>query len=84
MYFDNLSFNSSPLGSTPRPYGFSALSIVPVDFWRRHFLVYDLNFHKVGSCDLWHGVWHFTPVNSTESFMGFTRDDAIRSWLSCV
>lgn len=41
--------------SSPRPDAgipdFDSLQIVPSDFWRRHFLVHDCNFRKLGSCD---------------------------------
>lgn len=62
--------------------GFSDLSIVPVDFWHRHFLVYDLHFHKLGTCDFVRGMWYFNSVSPKDSYMGLSRDDAIRSWLS--
>lgn len=38
---------------------FSDLSIVPLDFWHRHFLVYDAHYRKLGSCDFVGGVWYF-------------------------
>lgn len=60
------------------------VSLVPTDFWHRHFLAYDPNYHKLGNCDLVRGVWYFTPADSPDSFMGFTRDDAVRSWLTSV
>lgn len=61
---------------------FSDLSIVPLDFWHRHFLVYDVHYHKLGSCDFVGGVWYFHAVSPAESYIGLTRDYAIRSWLS--
>lgn len=56
------------------------LRITPIDFWHRHYLVCDLNYHKLGTCDFIRGIWYFSPIDSTDSFMGFTRDDAILSW----
>lgn len=74
--------------SSPRPDAgipdFYSLQIVPSDFWRRHFLVHDCNFRKLGSCDFFRGVWYFTPIDSDTSFMGFARDDAIRAWLTSL
>lgn len=63
---------------------FSDLSIVAIDFWGRHYLVYDANFHKLGTCDLIYGIWHFTPVSSKDSYKALDRDSAIRFWLSCL
>lgn len=60
----------------------SDLSVVPVDFWHRHYLVYDSHIRKIGSCDFIRGIWYFYFPSTQESFMGFSRDDAIRSWLS--
>ena len=74
--------------SSPRPDAgipdFDSLQIVPSDFWRRHFLVHDGSFRKLGNCDFHRGVWHFTPIGCDTSFMVFSRDDAIKSWLSSV
>lgn len=81
METDCLLFGASPSG-TNCLLTFNNLSISAIDFWRRHFLVYDLNFHKLGTCDLKRGVWYFSPVDSPENYMGFTRDDAIKAWLS--
>ena len=69
----------SPTPSTA--YSLHGLSVYPVDFWHLKYLICDVNFHKVAFCDFRCGIWYCKPVNSTESFMGFTRDDAIRSWL---
>ena len=74
--------------SSPRPdagiLDFDSLRIVPSDFWRRHFLVHDGSFRKLGNCDFHRGVWYFTPIDSDTAFMGFARGDAIKSWLSSV
>lgn len=59
-------------------------TLAPLDLLRRHFLVYDANFHKVGTCDRNKGVWLFRPNNSLDSFMGFSRDDAVRSWFESL
>ena len=72
----------SPSQSRSNSLDFAALKIVPSDFWRRHFLVHDDSFRKLGNCDFHRGVWYFTPIGCDTSFMGFTRDDAIRAWLS--
>lgn len=64
--------------------GLESLSIVPTDFWHRHYLVYDANFHKLGNCDFIRGLWFFNSVADEDSFMGFSRDDAIRSWLATL
>ena len=72
--------------SSPRPdagiLDFDSLQIVPSDFWRRHFLVHDGSFRKLGNCDFHRGVWYFTPISCDTSFMGFTRDDASKAWLT--
>ena len=71
--------------SSPRPdagiLDFDSLQIVPSDFWRRHFLVHDGSFRKLGNCDFYRGVWYFAPIGGDTSFMGFTRDDATKAWL---
>lgn len=74
----------SPSQSRSNSLDFGSLKIVPSDFWRRHFLVHDCNFRKLGSCDFFRGVWYFTPIDSDTSFMGFARDDAIRAWLTSL
>ena len=74
----------SPSQSRSNLLDFNALNIVPSDLWRRHFLVHDCNFRKLGSCDFFRGVWYFTPIDSDTSFMGFARDDAIRAWLTSL
>lgn len=63
-------------------HGFSDLSIVPVDFWHRHYLIYDQSFHKLATCDFYRGLWYVHSVCPEDSYMGLSRDDAIRSWLS--
>ena len=72
--------------SSPRPdagiLDFDSLQIVPSDFWRRHFLVHDDSFRKLGNCDFHRGVWYFTPIGFDTSFMGFTRDDVTKAWLT--
>lgn len=71
--------------SSPRPdagiLDFDSLQIVPSDFWRRHFLVHDGSFRKLGNCDFHRGVWHFTPIGDDTSIMGFIRDDVTKAWL---
>ena len=74
----------SPSQSRSNLLDFGSLKIVPSDFWRRHFLVHDGSFRKLGNCDFHRGVWYFTPIGFDTSFMGFSRDDAIKSWLSSV
>ena len=71
----------SPSQSRPNLLDFTALRIVPSDFWRRHFLVHDGSFCKLGNCDFYRGVWYFAPIGGDTSFMGFTRDDATKAWL---
>ena len=60
---------------------YDSLRIVPSDFWRRHFLVHDGSFRKLGNCDFHRGVWYFTPIGCDTSFMGFIRDDVTKAWL---
>lgn len=60
------------------------VTLVPVDFWHFHYLVYDLNFYKLGTVDFKLGFWFFTPVGSSDSFFGFSRFDAVRSWQSSL
>lgn len=50
-------------------------------FWRRHFLVHDGSFRKLGNCDFYRGVWYFAPIGGDTSFMGFIRDDVTKAWL---
>ena len=57
------------------------LKIVCIDFWRRHFLVYDSDFHKIGTADLYKGIWTFTHSGTGKSFFGYSRNDAIYSYL---
>ena len=57
------------------------INLVCTDFFRRHFLVYDPDFVKLGSVDLRRGVWTFTHVPSLDTFHGYSRDDAVNSWL---
>ena len=57
------------------------LKIVCIDFWRRHFLVYDCDFYKVGTADLAKGIWTFTESYSGETFFGYSRNDAINCFL---
>lgn len=57
------------------------LKIVATDLFRRHFLVYDAAFKKIGSVDLRRGVWTFTHAQTSESWFGYSRDDAINGWL---
>lgn len=72
--------------SSPRPdagiLDFDSLQIVPSDFWRRHFLVHDDSFRKLGNYDFYRGVWYFAPIGGDTSFMYVTRDDATKSWLA--
>ena len=72
--------------SSPRPdagiLDFDSLQVVPSDFWRRHFLVHDDSFRKLGNCDFYRGVWYFAPICGDTSFMYVTRDDATKSWLA--
>ena len=72
--------------SSPRPdagiLDFDSLQIVPSDFWRRHFLVHDDSFRKLGNYDFYRGVWYFAPIGGDTSFMYVTRDDATKSWLT--
>ena len=74
-------FLSSPRLDAGIP-DFDSLQIVPSDFWRRHFLVHDGSFRKLGNCDFHRGVWYFTPIGCGTSFMGFSRDDATKAWLT--
>ena len=71
--------------SSPRPDAeipdFDSLQIVPSDFWRRHFLVHDGSFRKLGNCDFYRGIWYFAPIGGDTSFMGFIRDDVTKAWL---
>ena len=60
---------------------YDSLQIVPSDFWRRHFLVHDGSFCKLGNCDFYRGVWYFAPICGDTSFMYVTRDDATKAWL---
>ena len=55
-------------------------SLSPLDVFRLHFLVYDSLFRKVGTLDFRAGFWFFSPINSKDCFMGFTREDALRMW----
>lgn len=55
--------------------------MVPVDFFRFHYLVYDAAYTKIGSLDYKRGVWTFTHVNTGETWFGLTRTEALRSWL---
>ena len=68
--------------SSPRPdagiLDFDSLQIVPSDFWRRHFLVHDGSFRKLGNCDFHRGVWYFTPIGYDTSFIGFIRNNAFQ------
>ena len=55
--------------------------MVPTDFFRRHFLVYDAAFIKIGSLDCSRGVWTFTLAETSETWFGYSRDNALRSWI---
>ena len=55
--------------------------IVATDFFRRHYLVYDAAYTKVGSLDLRKGVWTFTLANTGETWFGYSRDHAFRAFL---
>lgn len=57
------------------------VNLVCTDFFRRHFLVYDQDFAKLGTVDLRRGVWTFTHAQTSESFFGYSRDDAVNGWL---
>ena len=70
-----------PLGLMLGFLTFDSLQIVPSDFWRRHFLVHDGSFRKLGNCDFYRGVWYFAPIGGDTSFMGFIRDDVTKAWL---
>ena len=56
------------------------VNLVCTDLFRRHFLVYDVNFQKLGSIDRRKGIWTFTHAPSGESFMGYNRNDALACW----
>lgn len=62
----------------PEYYGYK---IVPTDFFRRHYLVYDAAFIKIGSLDCSRGVWTFTLAGTSETWFGYSRDNALRSWI---
>jgi len=55
--------------------------MVPVDFFRRHFLVYDAAYTKIGSLDCKRGVWTFTLAETSETWFGYSRDNALRNWI---
>ena len=55
--------------------------MVPTDFFRRHYLVYDAAFIKIGSLDCSRGVWSFTLANTGETWFGYSRDHAFRAFL---
>lgn len=59
----------------------NGFKIVCIDFWRRHFLVYDPLFRKIGTADLRKGIWTFTFSATGENFFGYSRDDAINDFL---
>ena len=69
-----------PSQSRSNSLDFAALKIVPSDFWRRHFLVHDDSFRKLGNCDFYRGVWYFTPIGCDTSFIGFIRNYAFQIW----
>ena len=71
----------SPSQSRSNSLDFDSLKIVPSDFWRRHFLVHDGSFRKLGNCDFYRGIWYFAPIGGDTSFMGFIRDDVTKAWL---
>ena len=71
----------SPSQSRSNLLDFGSLKIVPSDFWRRHFLLHDGSFRKLGNCDFYRGVWYFAPIGGDTSFMGFIRDDVTKAWL---
>lgn len=55
--------------------------IVATDLFRRHFLVYDAAFKKIGSLDCCRGVWTFTHAQTSGTWFGYSRDDALNSYL---
>lgn len=57
------------------------LKIVATDLFRRHFLVYDESFKKIGSLDCCKGVWTFTLAETMETWFGLSRHEALRSFL---
>ena len=68
----------SPSQSRSNSLDFGSLKIVPSDFWRRHFLVHDGSFRKLGNCDFHRGIWYFTPIGCDTSFIGFIRNNAFQ------
>lgn len=60
---------------------YKGYQMVATDFFRRHFLVYDAAYIKIGSMDYKCGIWYFTLTSSGETWFGLTRDECIRSWL---
>ena len=57
------------------------LRLVATDLLHRHYLVYDVEFKKIGSVDCRLGVWSFTCAQTSESFFGYSRDGAIQNWM---
>ena len=57
------------------------LRLVATDLLRRHFLVYDAAYKKIGSLDCCRGVWTFTLVATNETWFGYSRNDALNSYL---
>ena len=55
------------------------VNVVCTDLFRRHFLVYDVNFKKLGTIDLRKGLWIFTHA-SGETYLGYSKNDAVASW----
>lgn len=56
------------------------VNLVCTDLFRRHFLVYDVNFQKLGSVDRRKGLWIFTHAQSNETYLGYNKKDAVASW----
>lgn len=56
------------------------VNLVCIDLFRRHYLVYDVNFQKIGTVDRVKGNWTFTYSPTGESFWGFSRDNALACW----
>ena len=64
--------------SSPRPDAgipdFDSLQIVPSDFWRRHFLVHDGSFRKLGNCEFYRAIWYFAPNRAHTSINAIIRE----------
>ena len=60
----------------------SQITITRTTLLPPRYLIFDDRYHKMGSVEMRRGVWYCIDNQTKEEFMGLTRDEAIKDWLT--